>query len=548
MPRSILPCLFSFILVAGTSLWIVTASSRLSATFDEPVYLKSGLDCWAHKTHKPLMRLGTMPMPVDVATLPLHMWFWWTSTTPDWEQDFSWMLTVARTVALVFWWNLLAQCFRLGNQVAGPWCGFWVLATVALEPNLMGHAALATTDIAVTGCMIATMVEYLRFQQAPCRLQWWKTAIWWGLALFAKASALVFVPILILSTELPGLYALWRAGGQAFWPAVRTKCKLWVGMGATAMGLVFLMVGTDFERERTFVEWAHSLGAGTFGGTMSWLAEHLRIFTNAGEGFAQQIKHNMRGHPGYLLGVGQHKAVWYHFPVLLLIKLPTWILLLVPVILWRHRLRPWLPGLIACALLLAFSVNCRVQIGVRLVFPLVVMLMVLLGMAMHDWWRFSSRRTWAPALATLLVFGWAGLTMAKQFPDGIRYINDFWPHATDPQNLVSDSNYDWGQGLLELRETIPGGPTENAPLWVAYWGADPRVNQPPCRRFVPAEQGITNQEDLQVWLRGKTVAMSATLLNGPPLPTEYELLRQFFKKHTPECSTRCFKVYSFAEK
>ena len=101
MTRLAIPKLLAFLLVACTTLWISASSLSLSATFDEPVYLKCGLDCWANHTHKPLMRLGTMPLPVDLETLPLNLWYWWHQTTPDFNNDFGWMLTVARTTALL---------------------------------------------------------------------------------------------------------------------------------------------------------------------------------------------------------------------------------------------------------------------------------------------------------------------------------------------------------------------------------------------------------------------------------------------------------------
>ena len=547
MTRLAIPNLLAFLLVACTTLWISGSSLSLSATFDEPVYLKCGLDCWANHTHKPLMRLGTMPLPVDLETLPLNLWYWWHQTTPDFNNDFGWMLTVARTTALLFWWNLLLQCWRLGTLIAGPWCGLSVLATVALEPNLMGHAALATTDIAVTGCMIATLVEFMRYQQSPSRLLWWKVALWWALSLFAKASALVFVPILILSAEAPALASLCRQHGNS--PALRhelwTKLKSWMALGFTALAVVFLLVGTDFQRERTFVEWANSLKPGPLQTTLAWLADHLRIFTNAGEGLAQQIKHNMRGHPSYLLGVGHPKAVWYHFPVLLLIKLPTWFWLLLPFTLWRQWKSPWVPGLVACGLLLAFSVNCRVQIGLRLVFPLVLMLMVVTGVSLATWWRDAAKPRRGPLAATLLLLLWGSLTMARQFPDGLRYINDFSANNAQPQSLVSDSNYDWGQGLFDLASNLRPDlkPDPAQPIWVVYWGGDPRVDLPPFRRLTPAAQGITNADSLKLWLPGKTVAVSATILHGPPLPPEYELIRQHFQNQKPIQLTRCYAVY-----
>src|SRR5262249_32276034 len=60
-----------------SSIWCVTASTKLGATFDEPVYIARGLEGWRTSSHAGLMRLGTMPLPIDVQTLPLHLYERW---------------------------------------------------------------------------------------------------------------------------------------------------------------------------------------------------------------------------------------------------------------------------------------------------------------------------------------------------------------------------------------------------------------------------------------------------------------------------------------
>jgi hypothetical protein len=53
---------------------ILANSARLGATFDEPFYISKGLDHWRSGSYRTLMRAGTMPLPVDVQTLPLYIW------------------------------------------------------------------------------------------------------------------------------------------------------------------------------------------------------------------------------------------------------------------------------------------------------------------------------------------------------------------------------------------------------------------------------------------------------------------------------------------
>src|SRR5262249_12823680 len=150
------------------------------------------------------------------------------------------------------------------------------------------------------------------------------------------------------------------------------------------------------------------LPAGRTHDAMCWTSDHLRIFTNAGEGIVRQIKHNIRGHGTYLVGVVADRALWYYFPVLLTIKLSLPLLLcpLVVVILRPRALVSYV-GVIALALLV-FSFNCRVQIGIRLVLPLVAFLIVAAAAsvvgALREWpVSMNGARRLAPAFSVFLV-------------------------------------------------------------------------------------------------------------------------------------------------
>src|SRR5262245_40400516 len=88
----------------ASSLWCWTAAHELGATFDEPIYLRRGLDVWRTGSHQGLLQLGTMPLPIDVATLPLYLWERWRGTPFDPVRDIAQLLPWARAGTLVFWW------------------------------------------------------------------------------------------------------------------------------------------------------------------------------------------------------------------------------------------------------------------------------------------------------------------------------------------------------------------------------------------------------------------------------------------------------------
>src|SRR4051794_40688627 len=80
----------------ASSVWCVTAAGQLSATYDEPFYLQAGLTGWRTGCHQYLLTAGTMPLPADVASLPLYLWERWQGSPADLAADFATYLPWAR--------------------------------------------------------------------------------------------------------------------------------------------------------------------------------------------------------------------------------------------------------------------------------------------------------------------------------------------------------------------------------------------------------------------------------------------------------------------
>jgi hypothetical protein len=543
------------LLIAATSFWCVRIASFQSATFDEPTYLKDGLSCWHTGSYKSLLKLGTMPLPVDVETLPLYLWERAHGTAIDMNRDFDWALALARATALVFWALLLVYVFRIARSIGGSWAGRIASAMVGCEPSMLAHAALATTDIAITAMLMMFAYEF----QAGRGKGWLRRigmpSVLYGLAILAKVSGLVFAPLFMLVIEC---HRLWRS--EEFRKIARADLKirfrffrdglwafrrdfLWIiGLGLL---VTFLYCRSDWGTEPTFITWAQGLAPGALHNTMLWIAEHLRIFTNAGEGIAQQIKHNMRGHPSYILGETHRRAVWYYFPVTLSIKcsIPF---LLTPVVIALFRRRALLNWpLLAALALLAYSVTCRVQIGIRFMLPLLALAAAGYGPAIVQAVR-EARQSWQRI--ALVVFIGAGVlyTAVASFiagPDALCYTNEFWGGTENGYLYLSDSNYDWGQGLKDLLVWRQLHKVDVVDL--CYFGADPRRWDAPFRILPFIDPAFVQGRPWEEVFRGKCVAVSTTLLYGPYLNAQGLDAVAYLKQHKPVDRTMTFFIYDF---
>lgn len=539
----------------ASSAWCLAAAPRLSATFDEPLYVHYGLNAWRTGSNKPLMSAGTMTLPVDVQTLPLYVWELRRGEPWDVAAHLDTLLPVARAANLVFWWLLLVYLMRLGRTFGGAWGGRLAVSLVALDPNFLAHAALATTDIAVVAMMMGlTYHTYHGLHRGWVR-RVLVPAVWFALATLAKASGMVFgVQVLFLL----GMYHLHRTGafaappGSSLWGKVR---HVWhAGFRwrvdftlTTAIGfaLVFAYTGSDWVTERTFVEWAEKLPDGTLKGVMHPLSQNLTIFPNAGEALMQQVKHNFRGHGTYLLGEWHERATWKYFPAALTMKTPEPTIALLLAALMLHPRRLWGPlGLVAVALL-AFSVNCRVQIGVRFMFTLMAITSVVLGAGIANAWADGAKRALPRGFVAFMLVA-LGITSAWVWPNGLSYVNQMWGGPREGYRLLHDSNTDWGQGLPELKAWHRANGERPLALW--YYGTDPNSVRPPFRPLPLHTLPVATGDDVKKHVGKGLLAVSVSLLYGDPgMTPSWKVAAAWLRTQPPVGRTTTFFIFEFTD-
>lgn len=542
----------AWLLVLGllTSGWCLTAAAEIGATFDEPFYLDKGLECWRSGSYKPLMRAGTMPLPIDVQTLPLYLRELSTGEPINVYGQMPEVLPIARAMNLGFWWVLLVYGLLWGRLLGGPWAGRLAAGLIAADPNLLGHAALATTDIALTAAVLAAVYHFFRNRDSGWRKRVLLPGCLYGLALTAKASALPYVPLLALAM---GLWQLGRTGslawpaGQPFWQKFRyfqgvTSRLRWDLFFVMLIGFVVLFAycGCDWQIEPTFVKWADSIPPGPVRDVMQPLANQLSIFTNAGEALAQQIKHNIRGHHGtFILGEWHRRAVWYYFPAALAVKLPDPTLLLLAVVLLARPRSLVSPAGLAVLVLLLFSLNTKVQIGVRLVFPLIAFLHIALAVAVCH--RRSTHWLTTLAIGCLI---WSAVEAALVWPDGVRYTNRLSGGTENGHRLLSDSNSDWGQGLPQLKTWWEEN--HRPPLRVWYFGADPAILLPPFVYLPVHTMPDRSPDAIRASVAPGYLAVGDTLLTcNPDRRPETTALVDWLQRQTPAGHAGTFTIYRF---
>jgi hypothetical protein len=162
--------------------------------------------------------------------------------------------------------------------------------------------------------------------------------------------------------------------------------------------------------------------------------------------------------------------------------------------------RDWLIMASFPAIFFVFAIFSHIDIGDRHILPIYpFVLLFVAGGA----WQLARRSRFLLALVVM--------ALALNAADALRYAPDYLSYFTpfvvpnQSYKLLTDSNLDWGQGLLALRRYQQEHPQEK--IYLAYFGS-----------VDPAAYGLRVEklaEDQRV--SGATVVVSATQLTGQML-------------------------------
>ncbi len=508
-----------------------------SLTYDEPVDIAAGLDAWHHNRfelwndHTPLARLlCTLPLlerkwQIDIETSSKTGWRA-TRIAPDPEAMARRARSMNVILGLVLAWLLWTTARRMFSEGAAN----LVLALFVFSPAMVAVFAVATTDGAATLMIFAAAVQLTRWRNQPSLRRTLLLGLVLGLMLLAKFST----PVMFL------VAIAWMLVLQRERAAIDPRRWNW-GKTCTAVLITLLVVWAGYFFHVSRLTWKDGELITTFPNRQDVVYKPVRSRLNltlpvpAGEyleGFRTVTRHNRHGMPGFLLGRVSKAGGWKtYYPVVLLLKWPTIVLLLFAtsvVLMLRRKVR--VPsGLLVMAsfpaVYFAFAIFARFDLGERHILPVYPFVLLFAG---NLWEAAKTRRA---ALALLLLAVVVNAADALRYaPDYLSYFNVFVRPA-ESYRLLTDSNLDWGQGLLALRRYEQDHSGETISL--AYiGGVDPRVYGIRARRLAEGERATG------------TVVVSATNLSGQFLdnPDSYRWVLQYPRTQILNHSLQVFQV------
>ncbi len=511
-------------LYAAQGLWFIATQSL---TVDEPLHVFAGLVGWReHKfeysiEHPPLLRLwmtlplakrGPMPVVVEddnVTRLPDPVGLAWRTRIP--------ILLLGMILGVLLW--------RAARRLWSEGAANLALALFAFSPSLIAHFSLATTDGGGVLMVFATALQLIRWRENPSRRQTLLLGLVLGLLLLSKlyAPAYFLLTIALVLVLKPGGWALsplrwnWRAALLA------VVVALLIGWAGYFFHVSHVTVRDGDMRIQSphrapVVVDAHGLA-------------NFNLWLPAGEyleGMSALLDHNESGHRSFLLGRVSETGERMYFPVVILLKWPLTVLLLtvaaaVLLLLGKIALPRSLLVLLAYpALTLGMAMASHIDIGERHIlqaYPFVLLFAAGAWQVVASSLRKPGAGLARGASITLVLLAALNAADALRYaPDYLSFFNVVISPA-ESYRYLSDSNLDWGQGLIALRNYQRRHPGEK--IHLAYQGS-----------VEPNWYGI-RAEDLGEQQRTTgTVVVAASLLSGQWLanPNAYHWLLQYPRK------------------
>jgi 4-amino-4-deoxy-L-arabinose transferase-like glycosyltransferase len=392
--------------------------------------------------------------------------------------------------------------YRWAGRLYGSRSAVAACAMYCLNPSILAHGSLVTTDVGTAAAMLASCWLWWRFCRSPSWERWTLACLAVLAAHLCKFTALLLWPMLLVMM-LP--FIPWRKPGRRW-----RLPGAWLLMGVTTLILLNAVYG--------FRGTGKALASYNFDSDLMIRIRQMlpaktpvplpRLFV---EGFDAQKSDSQSGYQGFLFGEIYWGAKWYFFPAALLCKLPIAMLLLLAAAV-ASKLAPRGAGPPARGAgerslffgLVVFAVGVMLlgdlNIGTRYLLPAFPLAIILIS---RIWSvnRVAQARTrpLMPYLrdALLALLAVETLWVCPRF---LTFVNFAVGGPSNGWRLLNDSDFDWGQGLIDLRdwEKSRGNPK----IALAYFGY---VN--------PIAYGIHFEPFLHPQ-KAKYVAVSSYFLDG----------------------------------
>ncbi|MFH1836201.1 MAG: NPCBM/NEW2 domain-containing protein [Methanobacteriota archaeon] len=356
---------------------------------------------------------------------------------------------------------LAAYVFTWATQLFGFKAGFFSLFLYVLNPNILAHSQLVTTDLGGTFFMFIAVYYLWVNSRNPSTLNLFLSNLSFGLALVSKISALMLVPVYLIMVFA---YSVKESSStKNFLKKYVSRILILIVSALLVINLAYGFQG--IMRPLKSYQLLSPIGRILQVTPLNDILVPLPYAYVLGMDYG--MYHSARGHPTFFLGKVMGSGSWFYYPLVFLVKNPIPLLLFLLIATIQHfrkktNILDLLFIVIPVFVYFVILSQGNVNIGLRHALPTFPLLFVYASRIVGE----IDRRI----LYTLcIIYIFSSLSI---YPDYISYFNEFAGGADKGYRFVVVSDLDWGQDMLGLAAYVNENNITNL-YYSKYNTADP---------------------------------------------------------------------------
>ncbi|HUS60099.1 MAG TPA: glycosyltransferase family 39 protein [Nevskiaceae bacterium] len=440
----------------------IFSALRESLTYDEPVHLKAGIEEWQTKIFS--LDANNPPLIREITALPMLFGAQKLISSPYPAHQYLPSRLMITFLGLI----LAVVVFKYIEKHFGWKPALFSLILFVFEPNVLAYSHYVTLDLGTVLFFFLAYLSFLRFLDKPD----FKNGLTWSLFFgLAMASKVTIIPALCLSF-LVMVVIKRKSLNQFFWKKaflgiIFSLLVVWTTYFFTFSPVIAERKDPNRLSEKILV----------FAEKKSY--QFLKNFIYFGKGkpvplgyFLTTIKnglvYNLQPHRTEFLGQFYPDNRFYFLPTIIALKtpLPLLILFFVGIFLACKKREKIILSMIMPIFFLVFFFSFG-HIYPRLRYALAIYPFIII-VASFGAGVLLKKRLGQMILGLILL--WYVVGTLSVLPHFISFANEIAGLKDKRLFLFSDSNYDWGQSLFDLKEYV--GEENIAILYLSYFGQD----------------------------------------------------------------------------
>ncbi len=509
---------------------LVHVARVTSANWDECHHLYDGYNILTHRDYR--LNAEVPPLVKITAALPLLLM----KIGPMPAQDKSQALNAfiggrefvfgnggdrvlfpARLMCCLFALALAGLVYMVTRHLFSGWAGLAALGLFVFDPLLLAHGSLVSTDVASALFLFGSVVAFCRYAERQTAGRFVAAGLLVGLALTAKFTGILAVPMLLALALAEGLRQRnWRVLGPRLASAGGMLLVGWVVVWSF-YGFRYRAAPVGLDLSPLTTPYLAGMPNAKDGAKLAFVAKYHLLPEAYVWGLAN-TKYTEQEYTSYFFGKVYRHGPWTYFPVAFLVKSTLPLLLLLAgsgVAWWRtgwRRLSLLAYFLVPVGVYGAVITTSHFDIGARHLLPIYPFLYVVAGGVEAT--MLQGGMVWV-AIAVVLL-GWQAVTSVRVMPAYMAYGNEAMGGPLQVRRYLSDANVDWGQQLKGARQYLAENQVKDC--WFGYFpdgAVEPRDYGIACKRL-PTPSGtwwMGLPTEVPPAIEG-TVLLSESVLDG----------------------------------